>query len=136
MANISSSVTSYVLGLMTSDTGLNVQLQAIAAENESEAPAHIRSVAVQNSSAELAEKTLQAKYPALLLYCEKLTNSLREKFRTFSGQAKVVVEVRHSQDRFQGIEGQLELYTDAACRVLDHARGEWQDGAFYTGGYD
>jgi hypothetical protein len=136
VANISSSLTSYVLGLLTSDTGLTVQLLAIAQDDGIEAPPTVRSVTIQNAAPDMLEKSSQAKYPAALVYCEKLTNKLREKFRTFSGQAKLAIELRCSQDRLHGIESHLELYADAACKVLDNARGDWQDGAFYTGGYE
>jgi hypothetical protein len=48
----------------------------------------------------------------------------------------LVIEVRCSQDRIEGLQHRIERYTDAACRVLDSARGVWQDGAFYTGEYE
>jgi hypothetical protein len=136
MANISSSLTSYLFGLLTSDTGVDSQLRAIAKEDGAEFAAEVRAVSIQNTSSDLVERAVQTEYPALYLYCEKITNSLREKFRTFSGKAKLVIEVRCSHDRLQGLERNLEIITDAACRVLDSARGTWQDGAFYTGGYE
>src|SRR5882724_3586523 len=136
MANISSSLTSYLFGLLTSDTGIDSQLRAIATEDGAEFAAELRSVSIQNTSSDLVERAVQAQYPGVYLYCEKITNSLREKFRKFSGKARLVIEVRCSQDRLQGLERSLEIFTDAACRVLDGARGNWQDGAFYTGGYD
>jgi hypothetical protein len=70
------------------------------------------------------------------VYCDKVSNSLKEKFRRFSGKAHVVVEVRHSQDRLETIETSLQMYVDAVCALLDDSRGDWGDGAFYTGGYD
>lgn len=136
MANISSSLTSYIFGLLTSDAGLNHKLHTIHRADGTECPEDVRSISVQNTSPEIIERSVQAQYPAVLAYCEKLTNSLKEKFRSFSGQARLVIEVRCSQDRLQGIEKSLELYIDAVCLVLDSARGDWHDGAFYTGGYD
>jgi hypothetical protein len=136
VANISSSLTSYLFGLLTSDTGLESTLQAFREASGTNRLEEVRSVSTLNTSPEIVERSAQAQYPAVLGYCEKLTNSRKEKFRSFSGQARMVVEIRCSQDRLQGIERGLEQYTDAVCQILDAAKGDWQDGAFYTGGYD
>ena len=47
----------------------------------------------------------------------------------------MAIEVRHSQDRLEGLQDALELYVDAATHVLDASRGDWGDGMFYGGGY-
>jgi hypothetical protein len=90
----------------------------------------------QNVSADLKEKSAGANYPAIQLYCERLSNLLREKFRRLSGQAHMVIEVRVSQDRLEGLERVLQLYTDAVMQVLDANRGDWGEGLFYAGGYE
>jgi hypothetical protein len=136
MTNISSSLTSYVYGLLTSDTGLNSVLQAYRQDEGTDRPHDVSFFSVQNVSPEIIERSTQTHYPAVLAYCDKLSNSQKEKFRTFSGNARMIIEVRCSQDRLQGLERALEQYSDAVCAVLDSARGDWQDGAFYTGGYD
>jgi hypothetical protein len=136
MANISSSLSGYLFGLLISDTGVDSQLHAIAEEEGVSFSGEIHSISVQNTAPDLVERSQQVQYPAVYLYCEKLTNSLKEKFATFSGKARLVIEVRCSQDRIEGVERKLERYADAVCRVLDGARGSWQDGAFYTGGYE
>ena len=89
-----------------------------------------------NASVEMSEKTGHAHYPAALVYCDKLSNTLKEKFREFSGKAHVVIELRHSQDHLNGIERNLEVYVDAVCALLDDSRGDLGSGAFYSGGYD
>jgi hypothetical protein len=48
----------------------------------------------------------------------------------------MAVEVRHSQDRLDGLQDRLELYTDAVTQVLHSSRGDWGDGMFYGGMYD
>ena len=90
----------------------------------------------QNVAQELLERAVEVKYPALLLYCEKIGNDLKEKFRTFSGKAHMVIEVRVSQDRIEGLEKLLEIYVDTVTRILDQNRGDWGNGMFYTGGYE
>jgi hypothetical protein len=71
----------------------------------------------------------------LQVYCEKVSNLLEEKFRTFSGKAQMAIEIRHSQDRIDGLEAALACYADAMMQVLDFSRGDWGDGMYYGGGY-
>ena len=136
MAHISSTLTNYLFGLLTSDAGLDYHLITSMEDDGLSFNTESHSVAIQNASPELSERGQTVRYPAIYLYCEKLTNSLREKFATFSGRGRMVVEIRCSQDRIEGMERMVERYADAVCRVLDGARGSWQNGAFYTGGYE
>jgi len=136
MANVSSTLTSYLFGLLTADTGLDYHLIAGLEDDGLSFRGESHSVVIQNTSPDLAERSQTVRYPAIYLYCEKITNSLKEKFATFSGRGRLVVEVRCSQDRIEGMERSVERYADAVCRVLDGARGTWQDGAYYTGGYE
>ena len=91
---------------------------------------------LENVSSELAEKTLEAKYTAVYIYCEKVVNLLREKFRSFSGNIQLAIEVRLSQDRLEGMEQRLELYVDAITHSLNQSRGDWGQGLFYAGSYE
>ena len=75
-------------------------------------------------------------YPAVNVYCERLVNALTEKSRSFSGSAQMIVEVRHSHDRLEGLQDALELYTDAVTETLSASRGDWGNGMFYAGGYE
>lgn len=93
-------------------------------------------VIAQNVAPEIIEHSKVTRYPALHLYCAKVTNLLREKFRTFSGEAQMVVEVRMSQDRLDDLDRQTQWHADAVTRVLDENRGDWGDGVFYGGGYE
>jgi hypothetical protein len=136
MANISSALTSYLFGLLTSDLGLDYELTAGMEEDGLSFRGETHSIAIQNVAPDIAERTETIRYPAIYLYCDKLTNSLTEKFATFSGQCRLVIEVRCSQDRLDGIERTLERYVDAVCRILTSARGAWQGGGFYAGGYE
>jgi len=93
-------------------------------------------VTAQNVAAELLEKSAGAAYPAMQIYCERVTNQLREKFRVFSGKARMAVEARVSQDRIEGLDWTLQIYVDGVTQVLDANRGDWGQGMFYTGGYE
>ena len=82
------------------------------------------------------EKTTTVRYPAATLYCERLRNTQMEKFRVFSGNALLVVEIRVSGARAEDLETALNSYVEAACRVLGASRGAWTNVATYSGTYD
>ncbi len=137
MAGLSGAVTSIVVSTLTSVTGgVNVRIAAMVEADSSLQAVGIRNIVALNASVEISEKTGFVQYPALVVYCDKVSNTLKEKFRQFSGKAHMVVEVRHSQDELTGIESNAAVYTDAVCALLDDSRGDWGGGLFYVGGYD
>jgi hypothetical protein len=93
-------------------------------------------VVVENVSADIAEKSAGAQYPAAVVYCETVSNQMLEKFRSFSGTVQLAIEIRHSQDRLDGVEDALEQITDTVTGILTASRGDWGNGMFYSGGYD
>ena len=72
---------------------------------------------------DVSEQSTVNKYPLVYVYCNKVVNELREKFRTFSGDAQMVVEARVSQDRLDQIETNLQAYVDAITQVLGQQPG-------------
>lgn len=137
MTSICNAVTHKVAELLSAPLGVDSRVIALAEDARVQIHASkLRAIVLQNTPFDLAEKSLQAKYPAIYVYCDKLSNILKEKFRTFSGKAHVSIEIRYSQDRLEEIDRRLQLYVEAVCEVLDNARGDWGDGAFYTGGYE
>ncbi len=95
-------------------------------------PAQIR---LQNAAADLTERSEAVAYPWASVYCERIVNSLVEKFRSFSGTLQMVVEVRASHDRLENLHEGLEQSVDGVMAVLDGCRGDWGDGMYYCGGY-
>lgn len=137
MAKIGSAITAKVVERLTGTAGVNSGLAALTQEEQELArPLDADQVCRLHTSADLVERSTAVRYPTVNVYCEKIDNRLTEKFRTFSGTAQVAIELRHSQDRLDGLQDALELYTDAATRVLDSSRGDWGDGMFYSGGYE
>ncbi|HSB14225.1 MAG TPA: hypothetical protein VLE22_07180 [Bryobacteraceae bacterium] len=137
MAQVESKSTGKILSLLQEPAGLPYFVTSIAEREGMRLPTiEPRQVIPQNITPEAVERSAGATYPAIYVYCEKLANSLREKFRTFSGTARMAVEVRVSQDRLEGLERKLSLYVEAVTDVLDARRGEWGQGLFYTGGYE
>jgi len=136
MAGITGTLTAQVMSLLTSTTsGVNARIGAMEADDVTLKAIGVRSIAAQNVSIEIAENSGVAHYPALLVYCDRVQNLMKEKFRQFSGKVHLVVEVRQTQEKLNMTEQNTEMYVDAVCALLDDSRGDWGDGASYTGGY-
>ena len=90
----------------------------------------------QSISVEMAEKTPSTGYPMLLVHCEKVKNTLRQKFARFSGTATIEVEARVSGDSAETLEEQAQTYVDAVVSLLEESRGNWGDGVYYPGSYE
>jgi len=137
MAWVGSTVTTQVLGLLSMPQGLNACVATLAqALNTTATPLAGSQLLAQNVPIDLSERSTDVTYPAVSVYCDKIVNQLKEKFRVFSGIAVMTIEVRVSQDRLEGIEAQSQMYLDAATQVLDQNRGDWGEGMFYAGGYE
>ena len=132
-----SSVVGVVAGLLRGEGGLQTNIDALAAaETLPSVNLTDRQVITQNVPADLAERSTAGKYPCVHVYCEKVTNLLREKFRTFSGEVGMVIEIRVSTDRVEDLDAQVNLLVDAVTTTLDQNRGDWGAGIFYGGGYE
>lgn len=137
MANtIGSLIIAQVIGLLTGSSGVNSYLSGIAQDDGQPLnPLNMAQVRAQNVAPDIADKSNTMQYPAVNVYCEKIVNTLAEKFRTFSGSVQTTVELRHSQDRLDGLQDALENYADAIMQVLNGNRGDWGNGMFYCGQY-
>lgn len=136
MAQIGTRVVNKTAGILRAPAGLQAGLAAIAQANNVSLPViEIAQIISQNVPSDVIEKSTGTKYPAFHIYCEKLQNTLREKFRQFSGTATLSVDVRVTHDRLEGLDQKLQMYVDALTQVLDSNRGDWDHGLFYTGGY-
>jgi hypothetical protein len=138
MAQAGSVATRKLIELLTApDTGVGPAVANLASEwGVSLAPISPEHIINQNVAIALAERSQAVKYPVMHVYADRVRNLLTEKFRTFSGKVRTLVEIRVSQDRMEGIGIQLQLYVDAVTQVLDSNRGSWGEGAFFTGGYE
>ncbi len=135
-AKIGAAAAAKVIQRIIAPTGINSSLAALTEGDNPASGIDAMQVRAQNVAADLAERSGGIKYPTVHVYCEKVVNDLKEKFRSFSGRLQMAIEVRHSQDRLEGIQETVELYADAVTQVLNEARGDWADGMFYGGGYE
>jgi hypothetical protein len=125
-----------IIQRLTGSSGVNSSLAMLTLQDTGAAgPLSIAQIRAENVAADLVERSTMVEYPAVQVYCEKVANTLTEKFQTFSGKVQMAIEVRHSQDRLEGLEAAVETYADAVMRVLDASRGDWDDGMYYAGGY-
>jgi hypothetical protein len=137
MGRPGNAATGKLLKLLTSTSGVNTNLDTLAQlEQMPLAPLTEKQIRIQNVSFELSDRTADTIYPAVYIYCDKISNLLTEKFRSFSGKAHMVMEVRLSQDRMEGLEKTLQLHVEAITRILEQNQGDWGQGMFYTGGYE
>ena len=137
MLLIAGTTTQKVIGMLTAGSGLPAALEALTTLQGVTLPAiAAHQIISQNVAPEVSDQSTVNKYPLVYVYCTKVVNELREKFRTFSGDAQMTVEVRVSQDRLDQIETNMQAYTDAVTQVLDISRGDWGDGMFFDGEYD
>ena len=137
MAQTGTSSTRELARILSGESGIGFSIGMISERENFALPLIDDSqIVTRNVAADLAEKTESVKYPLLHVYCSKVVNSLKEKFRVFSGTAGMNIEIRVSHDRIEELETRLQLYVDAVTEVLDRNRGEWNRGMFYTGGYE
>jgi len=137
VAQVANNSSGRLAAILNGPTGLANSLAAISSrENVKLGEITPQRILPQNVAPELAERTAGVKYPVYYVFCEKFTNQLREKFRTFSGKARLVVDVRLTHEHLDELGRQLELHAEAVTDVLDSHRGDWGGGIFYTGGYE
>ena len=137
MNKLGSTATTTVIEMLVGPTGINSGIASLTApDNQKILPVDQAHIYDQNVAADLAERSTKTKYPSLYVYCEKIANTQAEKFRSFSGSLQMAIEVRHSQDRLDGLQNALEIYVDSVTQVLSSGPGDWGNGLYYTGGYD
>ena len=137
MASVGSLTTTKLMGILVGSGGIPDTVAAFAAQQNLSLPVITsQQIVAQNVPPEIAERSTVTKYPAVYVYCSKIANLQREKFRTFSGDVNMVIESRVSQDRLDSLEGNSQFYVDTLTTVLDSNRGDWGDGVCYSGGYE
>jgi len=137
MIRIASLATQKTLGVLSVSPGVPAAVAALVSQLGITLPAITPAqILAQNAAPELWELSTSGNYPLICVYCSKMANALKEKFRTFSGVVEMTAEARVSQDQLQQIEANLEVYVDAITAVLGQNRGDWGDGIFYGGVYE
>jgi len=117
MPTIAGLLTSKTVGIMTAPEGLNAAIGELKQDaNLAISLISGSQIFSKNIAMELAERSVAIQYPTLHVYCEKLSNLLTEKFRTFSGRGEMTIEVRVSDDRNHTSDGARRGYYGATGR--------------------
>jgi hypothetical protein len=137
VASVGSVTTRALVDLLTAESGVTSRVvERLRASNQPVAELVEPRVVEGYVAAELFDRSQGGKYPQIVVYCERVRNTMTEKFNRFSGTVEMVVEVRHSQDRIEGLEQRTQMFSEAVAEVLENARGAWGEGIYYTGEYE
>jgi hypothetical protein len=137
MIRIASLATEKVMRVLATSQGVPAAVAALVSQEGMTLPVIAPpQIVAQNVAPELWDQSTSGKYPMICVYCTKMANQLKEKFRTFSGTVEMTAEARVSQDQLPQIETNLEVYVDAITAVLSQNRGDWGGGVYYSGGYE
>ncbi len=137
MSRVSSAAVRKAMEVLCSEESLRPAIAKLAAEAGVEPPRlEIEQIQAGNASVELVEKQRPVRYPYIQVSCERVVNAMREKFRRFSGTARIGVEIRCSGEQVAAVEEESRLIADAVTEVLENNRGDWGEGFSYAGGYE
>src|ERR1700722_3484200 len=99
MLQLAGSSTQKVRGVVAAADGLPAAVESLVLQQGMALPAiTAQQIIAQNVTPDISDQSTPNNYPLVYVYCNKVVNELREKFRTFSGEAQMVVEARVSQD--------------------------------------
>jgi hypothetical protein len=137
MVTIGTTAVKVFTQILTGAQGLSTVLAEMQLEEsaESKGLADVR-VVEQHIASDLAERSSGTAYPMFYVYCERIRNLQREKFRLFSGSIKMVIEVRVSHDRLEQLQTGLHILVDAVVNILSRHTGMLAEGICYGGRYD
>lgn len=117
--------------------GLAASIAAMRDEPEqAETLVEERQMGALQAPAELHDRMGKPAYPVYQVYVERIRNKMTEKFRRFSGTVEVVVEVKVSQDRLEGLTERVQFYADAVTDVVERSRGCVEEGVYLPGTYE
>jgi hypothetical protein len=126
-----------LLGKLQAVQGLPGALSEIANQVTFEIPLiEPEQIQTRNVVAEVIERAMPFKYPAVFVYADRIRNEQKEKFRKFSGRVDLVAEVRLTQDRVDELESKVGAYVDAIADVLEASKGDWGDCVVFAGLYE
>jgi len=137
MANVGTIATSTVFDFLVTPAGLSENLAAVTelcGHHAASDPA--RSRFLRRTWRSCWWSGARVKYPTHAALLRKISNELREKFRTFSGKARLALEVRGVAGSTFGAGKAARDLCGHVTRFSTRTRGDWGNGMFYTGGYE
>jgi hypothetical protein len=136
MANLCQSAVGKLRDFLLAANGVNSKLAEISARDMVHLPSLTKeSVRTQRIAAKLADENSPTTYPAVYVFSDRLDNDMAAKFRRFSGRVFVGIDVRVTNERFEGIGDELNRYVEAVGSVLADRHGKWTDEIAFAGGF-
>jgi hypothetical protein len=135
MAQTANMATTLLASLLRGDDGINAAAGSLQLDRAVPLIAD-HSIVEMQAAPDITEKSGSVKYPAIHVYCDRIANTLAEKFRRFSGTADLNIEIRVSHDRMEELQDQLRTYVAAVTNILEGNRGAWDSQTWYPGRYD
>ena len=129
--------TQKVLGVLAAPDGLPAAVEALKLQQGMKLPSITpQQIIAQNVTPELSEQSSANNYPLVYVYCNKVVNLLREKFRTFSGETQNGC----GSTCVAGSAGAVRNQLTSLCRRRHSGSGQQPrglgDGVFFDGGYE
>lgn len=93
-------------------------------------------ITLSSASPDLDDHNLMLSYPRLCIYAAQVKNGQREKFRSFSGNVTLAIDVWSSSNQIADAEQSLHIYAEAVCSILRSNMGDWGDGFRFSGVYE
>jgi len=113
-----------VVGVLEGEGGLADSLEQLregyGLDQERVWPANLK---VLRAAPEVVDKAWGSRYPAVIVHCDRVLSRPSEKLRRFSGEVKIGIDVRVSQDRLEGITEKLHYCSDAVRDVIERKSG-------------
>lgn len=85
---------------------------------------------------ETIEKHTLASFPVLLVYCREIRNEMAEKFRSFSGISKLVVEIGISRENLDELHAEVQAFLHSVAEILRESQGAWDADIYFGGAYE
>ncbi len=122
---------------LTAANALQQQITALAAASNTTVPTIMPGqVVLSSASPELGDMNVQLTYPRVCIYSTSVKNTQIEKFRSFSGQVSLAVEIWASANLVTQADEWIHFYVESLGEILQNNIGDWGDGMFYGGTYD
>ena len=135
MRQTATTTTSLLASLLRGENGVNAAADSLQLDKPVPVVAD-NSILEMQAAPDVAEKSGAIKYPVIHVYCDRISNTLAEKFRRFSGTADLNIDIRVSHDRIDELQDQLRTYVGAVTGILEANRGAWDSQTWYPGRYD
>lgn len=124
-------------GLLEAESGLEASLESLrAAYFPGDRRIQEWAVEFTKAPAGLHDRAAPPRYPQIQVYCDQIESRRTERLRAFSGVLRMVVELRLSQDRLEGLTEQVLLYVDAVRDVIERNTGCVEGKFFVQGEYE